>query len=1130
MKCARCQHENRPGAKFCQECAAPLAQVCSNCGSRLPEGAKFCPECAHAVALAASPPARFVSPQQYTPKHLAERILLSKDALEGERKQITVLFADLKGSTELIADLDPEEARTLLDPVLEKMMEAVHRYEGTVSRVMGDGIMALFGAPLALEDHGVRACYAALAMQAAIRSYGEQLRHSQGLSVQIRVGLNSGEVVVRAISNDLHMDYTAMGVTTHLAARLEQLADPGTTLLSSATLQLAEGYVTVKAQGPVTLKGIGQPVEVYELTGAGSARTRFQAVAARGLTRFVGRNAELAQMFSALERSHAGHGQVVALVGEPGVGKSRLVWEFTHSYRTPGWLVLESASVSYGKASAYRPVIDLLKSYFQIEDRDDARRMREKVTGKLLSLDEALKPHLVPLLALLDVPVEDERWEPLDPVQKRLRTLDACKRLILREAHVQPLAVVFEDLHWIDSETQALLEGLVESLPTARVLLLVNFRPEYEHRWGSKTYYTQLRIDPLAGESAEELLRTLLGTDPSLQPLTRLLTERTEGNPLFLEESVRTLVETAALEGSRGAYRLIAPATSIQVPSTVQAILAARIDRLAAEDKQLLQAAAVIGKDVPYPLLRAVAELPEGALRQRLGSLQAGEFVYEKTLFPDREYTFKHALTHEVTYRSLLQERRKALHARIMASVEQLYADRLMEQLERLAYHALRGEVWDKALAYSRQAAEKATGRSAHREAWSHLEQAIAVLPHLPQTKATLEQAVDLRLAVRTCLGPLGEVTRWIEVGLEAEPLAEALNDPRREAHVHCAVSLPLCVAGRSAEAIEHGERAMAIAESLQEPTLRIAARIPLGYTHWQLGAYRTAIGFFQRDVGLEPEQITARLLEPSGAGVFEQAITRIAYSNSQAMAALCFAELGEFDQAMLHAERAVKLAQTLDLLYLRAFADARLGAVHLWKGDLQQALHLAQRWLQTYAVADLPMGQLFMVSTLAEVFNVLGHIDYALALHERAAQFVESKRVFTVWPRVLALLGDAYGRAGRIDEAVSRGQRALDLARQLRQRGDEARTLYLLGNIHGYGDSANPNHARAAYQEALALAHELGMRPLEAQCHLALGELAAKMGDKQRARDHLSVAVRMFREMGIQTWPEHAESALKAL
>jgi tetratricopeptide (TPR) repeat protein len=450
-----------------------------------------------------------------------------------------------------------------------------------------------------------------------------------------------------------------------------------------------------------------------------------------------------------------------------------------------------------------------------------------------------------------------------------------------------------------------------------------------------------------------------------------------------------------------------------------------------------------------------------------------------------------------------------------------------MEQLDRLAHHALRGEVWDKALAYSRQAAGKAIGRSAHREAWSHLEQAITMLPHLPQTKATLEQAVDLRLAMRTSLAPLAECTRWIELGLEAEPLAKALNDPRREAVVHCSVSLPLGFVGRSSEAVKHGERGMAIAESLQEPMLRIDARHSLGLAHWHLGAYRTAIGFFQRDVGLEPEQLAARMLEPLGAGVFEQTTTRITYCQSQTFTALSFAELGEFDQAMRHAERGVKLAQTLDVLFLRALAEAALGAVHLRKGDLQQALHLAQRWLQTYAVADLPMARLFMVANLGEVFNVLDHIEEALALFEDAWQFAESKRI---GPRVLALRGDAYGRAGRIDEAVSSGQRALDVARQFGRRGDEARTLFLLGNIHGYGESASVNQARAAYQEALARAHELEMRPLEAQCHLALGELAAKTGNKQQAQERLTLALTMFREMGMQTWPEQAESALKAL
>jgi tetratricopeptide (TPR) repeat protein len=492
--------------------------------------------------------------------------------------------------------------------------------------------------------------------------------------------------------------------------------------------------------------------------------------------------------------------------------------------------------------------------------------------------------------------------------------------------------------------------------------------------------------------------------------------------------------------------------------------------------------------------------------------------------------SFKHALTHEVAYASLLQERRKALHARIMASIELLYADRLTEQVERLAHHALHSEVWDKALIYSRQAAEKAIGRSANREAGSYVEQAIAVLPHLPQTNATLEQAIDLRLVARMCLGPLGEFARMLELALEAEPLAKALHDPRREVLVHCSISGVLSNIGRSAEGIEHGERAMAIAEFLQDPTLRIAARYSLGFPRRFLGAYRAAIDFHQREVGLDPEQISARLLEASADAVFERAIARYSYSYSEGDVAACFAELGEFDQAMLHAKRAVKSAQTLDILALNAYADAALGSVHLRKGDLQRALYLAQRWLQTYAAADLPLPQLTMAAILGKVFNVSGQLDEAVTLFGRAWQFAESKSIVLHGPRVLALLGDAYGRAGRIDEAVASGHRALDLTRQLGQRGLEAHALYLLGNIHSYGASAKANQPREHYQQALALAHELEMRPLQAQCHLALGELAAKTGHRQEARHQLTVALTMFREMGMQTWPEQAEAVLKAL
>jgi class 3 adenylate cyclase/tetratricopeptide (TPR) repeat protein len=700
MSCPQCQHPNPATAKFCNNCGAKLELACAACGHGNASGSRFCSECGEALKAAGAPPR--AAPKSYTPQHLAARILTSRGALEGERKHVTVLLADLKGSMELLADRDPEEARQLLDPVLQGMMEAVHHYEGTVNQVMGDGIMALFGAPLAHEDHALRACYAALGMQERVGRYGDEVQRLHGVPIQIRVGLNSGDVVVRSTGSDLHMDYSAVGQTTHLAARMEQMAKPGSIFLTPATLRLVEGYVRVRSLGPVAVKGLSEPVEVFDLLGAASSRTRLQVSAARGLTRFIGRDAELDQLRAALERTRGGHGEVVALVGEPGVGKSRLVWELAHSHRTQGWLVLESSSVAYGKATTFLPVIDLLKAYFGIEDQDDVRRVREKLTGKLLTLDEGLRPTLAAFHALLDLPCEDAAWKTLGADVQRQRVLDAIRRLLLRESHVQPLLVIFEDLHWIDSDTQTLLDSLVAGLPSHPVLLLVNYRPEYRHDWGSKTYYRQIRLDPLPPDTAETLLAVLLGADASLEPLTRLLIERAQGNPLFLEESVRALLETGVLAGERGAYRLTEAVHVVQIPATVQAILAARIDRLPPEDKSLLQSASVVGNDVPLPLLHAIADLSDTDLALGLARLQAAEFVYETRLFPDVEYMFKHAMTHEVAYASLLHERRRALHARVVEAIERLYPNPLAEHRDRLVHHAFRAEIWAKAVAHLR--------------------------------------------------------------------------------------------------------------------------------------------------------------------------------------------------------------------------------------------------------------------------------------------------------------------------------------------------------------------------------------------------------------------------------------------
>jgi class 3 adenylate cyclase/tetratricopeptide (TPR) repeat protein len=1037
-----------------------------------------------------------------------------------------VLFADLKGSMELLADRDPEEARKILDPVLERMMEAVHRYEGTVNQVMGDGIMALFGAPLALEDHAVRACYAALAMQSSIHSYSEELLRTRGLAVRIRVGLNSGEVVVRAIGSDLHMDYSAVGQTTHLAARLEQLADPGTTLLSDPTLSLVEGFLAVKARGPVPIKGLAEPVRVYELIGAGLARTRLQAAATRGLTRFVGRSAELAQMFSALERSHAGHGQAVALVGEPGVGKSRLVWEFTRSHRTQGWLVLESASMSYGKASAYRPVIDLLKSYFQIEGRDDARRIREKATGKLITLDRALEPHLVPLLALLDVTVDDERWVSLDPVQKRLRTLEACKRLILRESQVQPLVVVFEDLHWIDNETQALLDSLVESLPTARLMLLVNFRPEYQPRWTSKTYYTQLRVDPLTDESAEELLRTLLGTDPSVQPLARLLIEHTEGNPLYVEESVRALVETGELQGRVGAYRLAARLTSIQVPATVQSILAARIDRLGPEDKQLLQAAAVIGNDVPYRLLQAVVELPEDALRERLSTLQAAEFLYEKSLFPDLEYTFKHALTHEVAYGSVLQERRQALHTRIMESIERLYADRLTEQVERLGYHARQGQMWQQAVQYLRQAGLKALSRFANREASTWFDQALDSLHHLPaEDKSNSECAVDLRLELRTALVPLGEVPKVFDHLIEAERISSSTGDQKRLATIASFLGQWFFLKGEYARALEAGQRALEGTTTPSDDVYRVNTRFVLGQVHTHQGAYRVGIECFEKSIA-EIE----RLHLPEG---FDRGFDRwfMVGAGARAWAGRCHAQLGDLREALALCEDALRIAERVNHPFARVDASRELAVIHLTRGDWHKAISLLEPSLELCRTFELRLLFPGALNQLGRACIGAEQIDRGIQLLEQGRQAADSVQLGTVESYNLWQLAVAYSLVGRTQDAMTLADGALALVKQRKERGVEAWVLRLHGQLAA-NDPNTPDLDRAEHYYRLSwhLATELGMRPLVASCHLSLGTLYKRTSQREQRHEHLRTAKRMYQEMGMQFWLDKADAALTQL
>ncbi len=1122
MNCLRCARDVPADAKFCPDCGASLANTCRACGAVNAPSHKFCKSCGEPLSVAV--PAnrdggRVTSLENYTPKHLAEKILSSRHSVVGERKQISVLFADIKGSMELLADRDPEDAHAILDPVLKLMMEAVHRYEGTVNQVMGDGIMALFGAPLAHEDHAVRACYAALRIQEAVVQFSQTVKRSYGVEVRVRVGLNSGEVVVRSVGSDLRMDYTAVGQTTHLAARMEQMALPGTILITADGMRAAEGFVQVRPLGPRPVKGLNAPVEVYEVTGAGQIRTRLQAAVARGLTRFTGREQALTQLHGAIKLARAGHGQVISIMGEPGVGKSRLLHEFIRSDATRGWLILETGAISYGRATSYLPIVQLLRGYFSLDERDDHAQIRRKIGAALAALDKALEPVLLPLLALFDVAVADEAWQEINPAQRRKLTFEALKRLMLRQSQAQPLLLVFEDLHAFDSESEALLNGLIDSVPTLRTLVLATYRPEYQSQWGNKSYYASIRIEPLTVDGTKELLTALLGDQSALQPVIAMLIERTGGNPFFLEEGVRALIETAVVAGKPGAYRLLKDlkTAQVQVPATVQAVLAARLDRLSSEEKWLLQSAAVIGRDVPFSLLQAISEDDEDTLRGLLERLQAAEFLYETSLFPELEYTFKHALTQEVAYNALLHETRRSLHGRIVLALERMDSRRASDQVDQLAHHAVRGELWAKAIIYLHQAGLRATERSATREAVQCVEQALAALSHLPESDESIAQGIDLRFDLHSALIPLGEFSRIVEVLREAEQLAERLGDQRRQGRVSAAMATWCWCIGDPDRALQYGQRALAMASTLEDGALDALANHRVGEAHVSLGNFHTAIDSFARN-------LERRTSEPTPKRFGMAALQSV---TSRSWMGWCMAGLGDFAAATEAAQESFRIAEAANHAYSLATTYTGAGQRHLMRGEIEQAIALLERAADICRRDNFGPLYKYAAPSLGLAYVRCGRVEEGLRLLERLTEQSSSMNIIPFHVLELINLSEARLAAGQHAGAKRSAQHSLTLLRAHGQRFAEPENLRVLGDIHASSDPPKLVEAEASYRQAIEIAAELGLRPVIARCYLHLGTLYSRVGKQAQAIEHLTQARNMLREMDMRSWLEQADSAI---
>jgi class 3 adenylate cyclase len=1098
MRCPKCEFENPAGMKFCGKCRTSLGLTCPNCSFENPPGFDFCGQCA--TALFGDTGTAKGKPSAAKPVE-AVRVVEEEalPTLDGERKTVTALFADIKGSMELIEDLDPEDARAIVDPALKLMMEAVHRFGGYVAQSTGDGIFALFGAPVAHEDHPQRALFAALRMQEEVKRYAEKLRAEKGINLQVRVGVNTGEVVVRSIkTGEVHTEYAPIGHSTSFASRLQALAAPGSIAISDAVRKLVEGYFTLKALGPTRVKGVSEPVEVYEVTGLGPLRTRLQRSGGRGYTKFVGRQREMEAIKHAAEQAKGGHGQIVATMAEPGVGKSRLLFEFKAAAQS-GWILLETVSVSHDQTSVYQSVIDLLHSYFDISSEDDPRTRRDRVSGKILALDRSLEDAVPYVFKLLGVAEATDPLAQMDGQIRERRTLDAIKRILLRESLNQPLMVIFEDLHWIDDRTQALLNLVADSIGNAKILLLVSYRPEYSHQWSSKTYYTQLRLDPLGNESAEEMLSATLGSGIEITPLKRLIIEKTEGNPFFIEELVQAMFDDGALVRN-GTVRLAKALSQFKIPPTVQAILASRIDRLPPDQKDLLQTLAVIGREFAYALVQRVVDKPEDELNRMLHDLQLAELIYEQPATGDIEYIFKHALTLEVAYNSVLIEKRRPMHEKIGDAIEALAANRIDDHLAELAHHYSRSHNPIKAARYLNLASLQAQERSAFIEATDLAHRGISILGSAAEGPERDREELGLQITLARSLAPTFS-PGFVEVAQAYTRALELCKGPQDGPQMVAAmVGLQFYyrIGANGRRARELSQRLLAIGVQTGLPIMRVIG-------HASEAASLAWLG--------QPGEARKHAEESLAALVPEDKIGLHFHFNSSFPALSCSLWLLGFpDRARKVAEEAISQA--------RALNDAEKVLISLADGwEIDRFLRDPVR-TKEHAEAAIAIGsergfralELLATGHRAWALVYMGHGSEGL---EELRHILASRDNFGMGsrPSVLAMLAEAHLELRQPVAGFRALEDALSRVEPTSERMYESELYRLKGELLLAEDVSNAAQAEQSFRTAIDIARKQSAKSWELRATTSLARLLTKQVKRDEARAMLAEIYNWFTE-----------------
>jgi class 3 adenylate cyclase/tetratricopeptide (TPR) repeat protein len=1122
MKCPKCQFDGPESAKFCGECGAKLEMACPQCGTMNPPGGKFCFDCGHNLSvLAASPPIdlsfdeKIAKIRKYLPKGITEKILSQRDKIEGERKQVTVMFCDMKGFTPLSEKLGPEAVYSLMDQVYEILLRKVHDYEGTVNKMTGDGIMALFGAPIALENAPQRAIQSAIAIHREMPRFNERVKKETGdlPPVKMRIGIHTGPVVVGTLGNDLRIEFTAVGDTVNLASRMESLAEPGTTYVTGDTFQLTEGFFRFEALGEKEIKGKEKPVKVYQVIAPSTRRTRFDVSAERGLAPFVGRERERELLLDGFERSREGRGQAVSIVSDAGIGKSRLLYEFRKAVTNEEVVFLEGRCLSYSRHVAYHPIVEILRANFDVQDHDAAPEIRKKVARGLqvMRVDEASTlPYLLELLSVKDSGIDKI---PMSPEARKDRTLEALKRIVLKGSELRPLIMAIEDLHWIDRSSEDVLKELLGSISAARVFLVFTYRPEFVHTWGSRSYHSQVTLNRLSSRESLELAAHVLGTKEMEKALEELILEKTEGVPFFIEEFIKSLKDLKLIEQKDDAFRLSKEIGQLTIPSTIQDVIMARVDSLPERAKEVLQAGSVIEREFPHELIERIMGLPEKELLSNLSFLKDAELLYERGIYPQSIYIFKHALTREVVYDSILAKRKNTLHEQIGNAIEELCRENLSEQFEALAAHYLSAEIYSKAAEYSRLASRKADKAVSLNDAIAHARKRVTSLERLPRTADVEKKIIDARVVLGLYLAQMSFNAEAKEVVDQIIDLAIKHDYKKRICQIYTIIGTYYCfVEENYPNGFKVLEEALNISEETKDLVASLLANFWFGYALGWNCEFEKALKRFQKVLDI---QLATNNLYGISALKSNIAIYSYYYA-------------GNINLGFRTSVEAIRTAEESGDILSKVMAYISHGISCYGKGFLEEAEKHLLKGLEFCERINNPGWNSFAHFNLGEIYFDLGNFAKSQTHFEKGILELENTRAYPSWASLF--------KVGLARSEVMNKGKDVDLEflpvhfRNNKVKVIEGWIQRYIGEIFLNVDDRHLSEAEQWIHGAIEADRRNGMMLNLGRDHALCAELFKRKGDRSKFQEHLGKAIDLYKDCGADGWRKKSEERLAML